>query len=158
MVATSRVRQVWRSLHQTVGIYVAVLLLVLLISGLSWAGIWSEKLTQAWSTFPAAKYDNIPPLSDLTHASMNHGGVKDVPCAIDQTPMPASDPHAAHNGRMRAAEDQPDRLDAVLAQARSFGFDGRFQLFFPNGTRGKNVSWHQLAATLPSFMVIGWEA
>jgi uncharacterized iron-regulated membrane protein len=74
-----RGRQVWKSLHQTVGIYVAALLLVFLISGLTWSGI-----TQAWSTFPAEKYDNIP-VSDVTHASMNHGGVKEAPWAIEQT-------------------------------------------------------------------------
>ncbi len=130
-----RGRQVWKSLHQTVGIYVAALLLVFLISGLTWSGIWGEKFTQAWSTFPAEKYDNIP-VSDITHASMNHGGVKDVPWAIEQTPMPASDPHAAHNGHMTMAEEQPGDLDAIVARARSLGFDGRFQLSFPNGETG----------------------
>ncbi|MDR6820852.1 putative iron-regulated membrane protein, partial [Neorhizobium sp. 2083] len=31
---------------------------------------------------------------------------------------------------------QPDDLDAVVAQARALGFDGRFQLSFPNGETG----------------------
>lgn len=132
---SGRGRQVWKSLHQTVGIYAAALLLVFLISGLSWSGIWGEKLTQAWSTFPAEKWDNVP-ISDVTHASMNHGGVKDVPWALEQTPMPASDPHAAHNGHATMSENQPGDLDAIVAQARSLGFDGRFQLAFPNGETG----------------------
>ncbi|NVP56883.1 PepSY-associated TM helix domain-containing protein [Mycoplana rhizolycopersici] len=132
---SGRGRQVWKSLHQTVGIYAAALLLVFLISGLSWSGIWGEKLTQAWSTFPAEKWDNVP-MSDVTHASMNHGGVKDVPWALEQTPMPASDPHAAHNGHAAMSENQPGDLDAIVAQARSLGFDGRFQLSFPNGETG----------------------
>jgi uncharacterized iron-regulated membrane protein len=132
---SGRGRQVWKSLHQTVGIYAAALLLVFLISGLSWSGIWGEKLTQAWSTFPAEKWDNVP-ISDVTHASMNHGGVKDVPWALEQTPMPASDPHAAHNGHAAMSENQPGDLDAIVAQARSLGFDGRFQLSFPNGETG----------------------
>ncbi len=132
---SGRGRQVWKSFHQTVGIYAAALLLVFLISGLSWSGIWGEKLTQAWSTFPAEKWDNVP-ISDVTHASMNHGGVKDVPWALEQTPMPASDPHAAHNGHATMSENQPGDLDAIVAQARSLGFDGRFQLAFPNGETG----------------------
>lgn len=132
---SGRGRQVWKSLHQTIGIYVAVLLLLFLISGLTWTGIWGEKFTQAWSTFPAEKYDNIP-ISDLTHASMNHDGVKNVPWALEQTPMPASDPHAAHNGHAIMTDGQPETLDAIVAQARSLGFDGRFQLSFPNGPTG----------------------
>jgi uncharacterized iron-regulated membrane protein len=130
-----RGRPVWKSLHQTVGIYSAALLLVFLISGLTWTGIWGEKLTQAWSTFPAAKYDNIP-VSDITHASMNHGGVKEVPWALEQTPMPASDPHAAHRGMAMAMENQPDDLDAIIAKAQALGFSGRYQLAFPNGETG----------------------
>ncbi len=128
-------RPIWKSLHQKVGICVAALLLVFLISGLTWSGIWGERLTQAWSTFPPEKYDNVP-LSDVTHASMNHGGVKDVPWALEQTPMPASDPHAAHAGHAPVAESLPDDLDPLLVQARSLGFDGRFQLSFPNGETG----------------------
>lgn len=132
---SGRGRQVWKSLHQTVGIYVAVLLLFFLISGLTWAGVWGEKMTQAWSTFPAEKWDNVP-LSDLTHASMNHGGVKEVPWALEQTPMPASDPHAAHNGSATMTQNGAGDVDAIVAQARTLGFDGRFQLSFPNGETG----------------------
>lgn len=132
---SGRGRQVWKSLHQTVGVYVAVLLLAFLLSGLTWAGIWGEKMTQAWSTFPAEKWDNVP-LSDVTHASMNHGGVKDVPWTLEQTPMPASDPHAAHNGHAMMPDSQPADVDAVVAQARPLGFAGRFQLSYPNGETG----------------------
>lgn len=132
---SGRGRQIWKSLHQTIGIYAAALLLVFLISGLSWSGIWGERLTQAWSTFPAEKYDNVP-ISDVTHASLNHGGVKDVPWALEQTPMPASDPHALHNGHAMMADKQPGDLDAIVAQARALGFDRRFQLSFPNGETG----------------------
>jgi len=132
---SGRGRQVWKSLHQTVGIYAALLLLIFLLTGLTWAGIWGERMTQAWSTFPAEKWDNVP-LSDVTHASMNHGGVKDVPWALEQTPMPASDPHATHNGHAMKSAGGPGDVDAVVARARSLGFDGRFQLSFPNGETG----------------------
>lgn len=132
---SGRGRQVWKSLHQTVGVYAATLLFVFLISGLAWAGIWGEKMTQAWSTFPAEKWDNVP-LSDTTHASMNHGGVKDVAWALEQTPMPASDPRAAHGGPAISSASGPAEVDAIVSQARSLGFDGRFQLSFPTGETG----------------------
>lgn len=128
----ARGRQLWKSLHMTIGFYASAILLVFLLSGLSWAGIWGDKFTQAWSTFPAAKWDNVP-LSDATHASMNHGGIKDVPWALEQTPMPASGSHAGHGG---VAEGQAVNVDSVVAFARSIGFENRFQLAFPSGDSG----------------------
>lgn len=129
---SARGRQLWKTLHQTVGFYVAAILLVFLISGLTWAGVWGEKMTQAWSTFPAEKWDNVP-LSDKTHASMNHGGVKDVPWTLEQTPMPASGSSAGQPG---VEEGQPVNLDNIVALARSLGFQERFQLAFPSGETG----------------------
>ncbi|MDH4411907.1 MAG: PepSY domain-containing protein [Rhizobium sp.] len=120
-------RQLWKSLHLTIGFYASLFLVVFLLSGLTWAGIWGEKFTQAWSTFPAEKWDNVP-LSDKTHASMNHDGVKQVPWTLEQTPMPASGSQAGVTG---TPEGQPVTLDAIVMLARTLGFDQRFQLAFP---------------------------
>ena len=104
-------RQLWKSLHLSIGFYVSLFLVVFLLSGLTWAGIWGEKFIQAWSTFPAEKWDNVP-LSDKAHASMNHGGIKDVPWTLEQTPMPASGSDAGVTG---TPEGQPVTLDAIVA-------------------------------------------
>lgn len=123
----ARGRQLWKSLHLTIGVYASLFLVVFLLSGLTWAGIWGEKFTQAWSTFPAEKWDNVP-LSDKTHASMNHDGVKQVPWTLEQTPLPASGSDAGVTG---TPEGQPVTLDAIVGLARTLGFDQRFQLAFP---------------------------
>jgi uncharacterized iron-regulated membrane protein len=123
-------RALWKSLHGVVGIWVSVLLVLFLISGLSWAGIWGEKFVQAWSTFPAEKWDNVP-LSDATHASMNHGAAKEVPWGLEQTPMPASGSLAG-----QAAIAGPVTLDSVAAFAQGLGFDRRFQINLPGGDSG----------------------
>lgn len=128
---TARGRGLWKSLHASAGIWIALVLMVFLISGLSWAGIWGDRYVQAWSTFPAAKWDNVP-LSDTTHAAMNHG-VKEVPWALEQTPMPASGSDAGAPG---IAPGQGVDLDGVVAFARANGFDGRFQLMAPEGDSG----------------------
>uniref|UniRef100_UPI003F846604 PepSY-associated TM helix domain-containing protein n=1 Tax=Shinella sumterensis TaxID=1967501 RepID=UPI003F846604 len=73
------------------------------------------------------------PLSDITHASMNHGGIKQVPWTLEQTPMPASGSDAGVAG---TPEGEPVTIDAVVALARKLGFDQRFQLAFPNGETG----------------------
>lgn len=82
-------RVFWRDLHANIGGLTSLFLLFFLISGLSWAGIWGAKMVQAWSSFPEAKYDNVP-LSELTHASMNHGAEEEVPWNLEQVPMPVS--------------------------------------------------------------------
>ncbi len=59
---------------------------------------------------------------------MNHDGVKQVPWTLEQTPMPASGSDAGVTG---TPEGQPVTLDAIVALARTLGFDQRFQLAFP---------------------------
>lgn len=127
----------WKSLHSTVGVWISLILVAFLVSGLSWAGIWGERFVQAWSTFPAEKWDAVP-LSDKTHASMNHGAAKEVPWALEQTPMPASGSHAGHAGPggATALAEGAVGIDSIVALARSLGFAGRFQLAAPKGDTG----------------------
>lgn len=123
-------RALWKSLHGAVGLWVSVLLVLFLLSGLSWAGVWGAKFVQAWSTFPAEKWDNVP-LSDATHASMNHGAAKEVPWGLEQTPLPESGSLAG-----TAAVSGAVTIDSVGAFAQSLGFVHRFQLNLPGDEGG----------------------
>ena len=127
---SARGRTFWKSLHGVLGFWISLMLIAFLISGLSWAGIWGEKVVQAWSTFPTEKWDNVP-LSDDIHAGMNHGSTKEVPWGLEQTPMPES-------GSLKgtAAIDGGVDLDTVAAFARGLGFVGRFQIHLPKGDDG----------------------
>lgn len=125
-------RALWKELHSTIGVWISIILLFFFISGLTWAGVWGEKMTQAWSTFPAEKWDNVP-LSDETHAHMNHGAAKEVPWALEQTPMPESGSNAGATG---LAEGTPVNLDTVAAFARSIGFDEQFRINLPGDGKG----------------------
>ncbi|PKP67983.1 MAG: PepSY domain-containing protein [Alphaproteobacteria bacterium HGW-Alphaproteobacteria-5] len=128
----ARGRALWKSLHGVIGFWMALVLIFFLISGLAWAGIWGGKFVQAWSTFPAAKWDDVP-LSDMSHAALNRGAEKSVPWAIEQTPMPASGSGAGVAG---VAEGAPVDLAAVVALGRTLGFAGRFQVAAPQGETG----------------------
>jgi len=119
-------RPLWRELHMTSGVYVSVILLAFLVSGLSWTGFWGGNYVQPWNTFPANKYD--APKSDKTHASMNHGAMKEVPWTLEQTPMPMSGSMAGAPG---LAEGTPVSLSTVTAFARSHGFDEQFRVSPP---------------------------
>jgi uncharacterized iron-regulated membrane protein len=127
----SRGRGFWKSIHGVVGLWISLFLVFFLISGLSWSGIWGEKFMQAWNTFPAEKWDNVP-LSDDIHASMNHGP-KEVPWALEQTPMPESGSDA---GKTAIATGTSVNLDTMDGLARSIGFDGRYQMNIPSGEKG----------------------
>lgn len=125
-------RAFWKSLHLTLGSWASGLLILFLISGLSWAGIWGGKFVQAWSTFPAEKWDNVP-LSDSTHASMNHTAKENVPWALEQTPMPESGSQAGIAG---LAEGVAPSFETVAQLARDLGVQGRFQLTAPASESG----------------------
>ncbi|GGB48259.1 membrane protein [Roseibium aquae] len=125
-------RQFWKSLHMSVGVWLSVFLVLFLITGMAWTGVWGAKLVQAWSTFPAEKWDNVP-LSDDTHASMNHGNLSDVPWALEQTPMPASGSSAGAAGTQPGV---PVTIDAVADLAVRLGLDGRYRIAYPRGQTG----------------------
>jgi uncharacterized iron-regulated membrane protein len=125
-------RALWKTLHANVGVYLSVILLLFLISGMAWTGVWGSKLVQAWNTFPAEKWNNVP-LSDETHASMNHGPVGEVPWAIEQTPMPASGSEA---GVVGIAPGVPVTIDSVAKLADAIGFNARYRVAYPNGATG----------------------
>lgn len=128
----ARGRALWKSLHAVVGFWMSALLIVFLISGLAWAGIWGGKFVQAWSTFPATKWDNVP-LSDDTHASMNHGATNDVPWALEQTPMPESGSDAGITG---IPDGTAVNIDSVVILGRVLGMAGRFRVAYPSGETG----------------------
>ena len=125
-------RAFWKELHVSGGFYVSIALLFFLLSGLAWTGIWGGKFVQAWSTFPAEKWDSVP-LSDDTHASMNHAVLHEVPWGLEQTPMPMSIPIAGGEG---ASKPLSINLDGIAALSRDIGFDGQYRVNVPRDPTG----------------------
>ena len=128
----ARGRTLWKSLHAVTAFWMSGLLVVFLISGMSWAGVWGGMIVQPWSSFPAEKWDSVP-LSDETHASMNHGHQNDVPWALEQTPMPASGSEAGTDGVPQGA---PVDIDALVALGTELEMTGRFRVAYPRGEDG----------------------
>lgn len=130
---SARGRSLWKNLHGVIGFWISALLLVFLLSGLSWAGIWGGKFVQAWSTFPAQKWDNVP-LSETSHqAHLNHGHAKDVPWALEQTLMPKS---GSSTGLSGIPTNTPITLESVIILGRQLGMEGRFRVAAPDGDTG----------------------
>ncbi|PTT86606.1 peptidase, partial [Pseudomonas sp. HMWF005] len=66
----SRGRVLWRDLHAVTGFWGAALLLVMLLSGMTWTGFWGKQYAQVWNVFPAAMWNNVP-TSDVEAGSLN---------------------------------------------------------------------------------------
>lgn len=125
-------RPFWKSLHVTLGFWIALVLFFFLISGLAWTSVWGAKLVQAWNTFPAEKWENVP-LSDQNHTSLNAGGLKEVPWALEETLLPKSGSDAGLSG---LPEGLPVNLETINALGRALGFKGRYQIAYPADTSG----------------------
>ena len=123
-------RMFWRDLHKSVGAWISFFLVLFMLSGLAWSGIWGDKFVKPWSTFPASKWDNVP-LSDVTHASLNHDILHEVPWGLEMTPLPASGTAAG-----TPAVPQPVVLDTVVQWAAASGFSGQYKLSVPADEKG----------------------
>ncbi|MEM9629181.1 MAG: PepSY domain-containing protein [Pseudomonadota bacterium] len=129
---SARGRGLWKELHVKTGAWMSVVLLFFLISGLAWTGIWGGQFVQAWSTFPAEKWEAVP-LSDDTHVTMNHGALHEVPWGLEQTRMPMSTLIAAGSDHTAPSSFT---LNDVVALARDIGFDEQFRVNVPGDLTG----------------------
>jgi uncharacterized iron-regulated membrane protein len=125
-----RGRALYKELHLAAGVWVSFFLVLFLISGLAWAGVWGGKLVQPWSSFPAEK-DAKFWSSDVTHKSLNHGPLDEVPWGLELTPMPESGTAAG-----TPALPLPVTLDTVVLWAQANGFAGQYRVSLPAGEKG----------------------
>lgn len=130
--AGARGRVWWRSLHGAIGTWTAAMLLVFLLTGLTWTGVTGAKWLQAWGSFPAEKWDAVP-ASGQTHAALNTAGLQEVPWGLSQTPLPASGSVAGVAG---VPAGTPVNLDSVAALAQQLGYRGQHQIALPQGEQG----------------------
>jgi uncharacterized iron-regulated membrane protein len=91
----SRGRVLWRDLHAVTGFWGALLLLMMLLSGMTWTGVWGKQFADVWNTFPATMWNDIPK-SDKQAGELNSPTRQTVPWALENTPMPMSGDHAEH--------------------------------------------------------------
>jgi len=122
----------WRSLHGSVGFWLSAVLLMFLLTGLAWTGIWGGRIVQPWGSFPAEKWDNVP-VSGATHATLNPSGQHEVPWGLEQTPLPASGSSA---GTVGVPAGRAVNLDTVAALAKQLGFDGQHHIQLPQNPAG----------------------
>jgi uncharacterized iron-regulated membrane protein len=131
-------RIVMRDLHANLGGILSVVLLLFLLSGLAWAGVWGAKMVQGWNTFPTYYTWGDKPQSTQIHASLNHGSEEEMPWNLEQAAVPQSTAHhgGSHEHHVQGYDSsQSVAIDNVIAQAEQLGFT-RFKVFLPQSETG----------------------
>ena len=135
----SRGRALWRDLHSVVGFWGAGLLLVMLLSGMTWTGLWGKQFANLWNQFPAAMWNDMP-LSDQQARSLNSAERQTVPWAMENTPMPQSSgahaEHMAHMGHMNMPAMPDITLQSVVDQATALKVEPGYSITFPTTASG----------------------
>lgn len=134
----ARGRLLWRDLHAVTGFWGSALLLFMLLTGMTWTGFWGERFAGAWNHFPAAMWDAVPK-SDLQARSLNSAATQTVAWAVENTPLPVSDPHAAHQGHASPAPASASNrisLQQVLDVARERGVAPGYSVTLPSADDG----------------------
>ncbi|UTW06633.1 PepSY-associated TM helix domain-containing protein [Pseudomonas benzenivorans] len=133
----SRGRLFWRDLHAVTGFWGSLLLLFMLLTGMTWTGFWGERFAGAWNHFPAAMWNEVPQ-SDLQARSLNSSARQTVAWAVENTPLPLSDPHAAHQaaGSVDASPTAQIGLQQVVDTAAARGVQSGYSISLPRGETG----------------------
>ncbi len=149
-LSCSNKRIFWRDLHAVPGFYLALVVLFLLVTGMTWTGVWGDRFAAVWSYYPDQMRGNLPTSTQLS-GSINSIGEKIVPWAAEQLPLPLSSgddhaEHAGHDATSGAADASaalggvpagtPVDLDSVIALARRMNVAPTFVVSLPDGPEG----------------------
>lgn len=128
-----------RDLHANLGGTLSIVLLLFVLSGLAWAGVWGAKMVQGWNTFPTYYTWGEKPQSNLTHADLNHGSEEEMPWNLEQAALPQSQDHhgshSEHSSGQAFNLSNSVGLDEIITKAQQLGFT-RFKVFLPQSETG----------------------
>lgn len=132
-------RVFWRDLHAVTGLWTALLIAFLIVTGLPWANVWGDLLKRGTDAagigYPANhRLHGAPPAATIRQT------LGEAPWTVENAPMPASDPHAEHHGghagmTMDALPGAIGVDQAVFILARE-GMNPAYRLFLPSGPTG----------------------
>ena len=136
---TQRGRVMWRDLHAVTGFWGSLILLFMLLSGMTWTGMWGKQYAAVWNTFPAAMWTDVPKSTQLA-GELNTASAQTVPWALENTPMPQSTgEHAEHMHQhgMSAGPAAPKvTLQQVVEIASARGIEPGYSITAPKTAEG----------------------
>ncbi|SDS21000.1 Uncharacterized iron-regulated membrane protein [Pseudomonas asplenii] len=134
----ARGRLLWRDLHAVSGFWGSILLLLMLLSGMTWTGFWGKQYAEVWNRFPDPMWNNMPK-SDVEARSLNSAARQTVPWAVEHTPMPMSGDHAEHmqHGAASAGPAAPGvTLQQVVDIATARQIEPGYSITLPTTAEG----------------------
>ncbi len=134
----TRGRLLWRDLHAVSGFWGSILLLLMLLSGMTWTGFWGKQYAEVWNRFPDPMWNNMPK-SDVEARSLNSAARQTVPWAVENTPMPMSGDHAEHmqHGAASAGPAAPGiALQQVVDIATARQIEPGYSITLPTTAEG----------------------
>ena len=128
-------RSYWKALHGSLGVYSLLFLLFFSLSGMTWTGIWGQKLVQPYSGFPVEKRaSSWQSDTTMTHGDLNDGDLNEIPWGLEQVPLPTSNTVAVNAVDINSATTQKS-LDAIIQQGLQLNFTlneySRFRVALP---------------------------
>ncbi|MEA5123764.1 PepSY-associated TM helix domain-containing protein [Xanthomonas floridensis] len=141
----ARGRAFWTSLHAATGVWVCLLVLFLIFTGLPWASFWGDWVRRGAEAidagYPPVYRRYVTPTAPTVGTAFN-----DVPWTLQHAPMPpadaAADPvhshHAPHpTPTPGAARQWTDAgLERAIAHVRAAGTADPLRVFLPSTQRG----------------------
>lgn len=139
-------RAFWRSLHGAIGVWIALLALFLILTGLPWATIWGGLFRQATEAarigYPTSfRGYGAPDGGVPTIGRETEGG---APWTIADVPAPRSVGHGVHAGHdVQSSEPLgvPIGLDKAAAILAGRGMSAPYRLNLPKGERGTYIAF-----------------
>ena len=132
-------RAFWKDWHAVVGLWSALLIMFLILTGLPWATFWGDLLRRgtdlAGIGYPASHrlHGAAPP------STVGETVGKAAPWTLERAPIPGSDPHAGHEGHgmmSQAPEGRRLGLDDIAAILERHGMRRPYRLSLPRDGRG----------------------
>lgn len=143
-------RAFWKSLHAATGLWVSLVVLFLIFTGLPWASFWGDWVRRGADAidagYPPVYRRYVAPEAPTIGTEFN-----DVPWTLQHTPMPpaqtAADAAHSHHGHHAApAAGAPrywteDGLERAIAHVRSAGTADPLRVFLPSTQRGALMAY-----------------
>ncbi|GGC62406.1 PepSY-associated TM helix domain-containing protein [Chelatococcus reniformis] len=133
-------RAFWKDLHAVTGVWTALLILFLILTGLPWASLWGDLLRRGTDLAGIGYPTSFRGHGAVPAASPPPEVAKAGPWTLATAPPPQSDEHAHHHGGGRATGAapgaMPSAVDAVAGALAVRGIGGAYRLTLPKDGTG----------------------
>jgi uncharacterized iron-regulated membrane protein len=139
-------RMFWRDLHAVTGVWTALLIAFLILTGLPWATVWGGLLKQGTDAlgvgYPANHrlHGATPATPSAAPPPTMIQTMGEAPWTLENAPVPASDPHAGHRGggagmTLHGAHHGIG-VDGAVAALHEAGMTSAYRLSLPKSPDG----------------------